>query len=117
MGSPIVSYFSFDQLVTFQYGNLGFWYAIGSDFTAPTSIGAGGKSAPGSSLVNTTGSNPFAGVERILESESKSSKEQIPGGELNRLETRETKMTEDGGYVRSHTLSEHKASSNYVSLC
>ncbi|XP_028967750.1 synaptopodin-2 [Galendromus occidentalis] len=50
----------------------------------------------------TNASNPFAGMERILESETKSSKENIPGGEVNRLETRETKIV-DGAYVQSHT--------------
>ncbi|XP_022658415.1 synaptopodin-2-like isoform X1 [Varroa destructor] len=78
-------------------------FDLGSGFTVPASIGSGSKFPAGSSLAN-----PFAGVEQILESESKSSKEQIPGGELNRLETRETKITGDGAYVQSHTLAEHK---------
>lgn len=75
----------------------------------PASIGSGSKFPAGSSLAN-----PFAGVEQILESESKSSKEQIPGGELNRLETRETKITGDGAYVQSHTLAEHKVSKSLL---
>ncbi|OQR80126.1 hypothetical protein BIW11_05271 [Tropilaelaps mercedesae] len=85
-------------------------FDLGSDFAEQTIISDGSKSAPGATLTKVV-SNPFAGVERILESEAKSSEEQISGGELNRLESHETKITGDNAYVRSHILCEHKVSS------